>query len=81
MHGDAEETVGTTRIIEAQRLIEEGEAKCCVVMGSGAELSRAWGANVQAEEAQRREEGNRFSSRIGPMIMQTWTIGASIGKW
>ena len=36
MHGDAEETAEAKRIIEAERLLEKGEAKCFVVMGSSA---------------------------------------------
>ena len=34
MHGNAEETAEAKRIIEAARILEEGEAKCFVVMGS-----------------------------------------------
>ena len=40
MHGDAEETAEAKRIIEAERLLEEGETKCFVVMGSSAELAQ-----------------------------------------
>ena len=40
MHGDAEETAEAMRIIQAERLLEEGEAKCFVVMGSRAELAQ-----------------------------------------
>ena len=38
MHGDAEDTVEAKRIIKAERLLEEGGAKCFVVMGARAEL-------------------------------------------
>ena len=40
MHGDAEETAEAKRIIEAERLLEDGEAKCFVVMGSCAGLAQ-----------------------------------------
>ena len=40
MHGDAAETAEAKRIIRAERLREEGETKCFVVMGSGAELAQ-----------------------------------------
>ena len=40
MHGAAEETAEAKRIIEAEHLLEEGEAKCFVVMGSRAELAQ-----------------------------------------
>ena len=40
MHRDAEETAEAKRIIEAERLLEEGEAKCFVVMGSRTELAQ-----------------------------------------
>ena len=39
-HGDAGETAGAKRIIEAERLLEEGEAKCFVAMGSCAALAQ-----------------------------------------
>ena len=48
MHGDAEETAEAKRILEAQRLLEEGEAKYFVVMGSRAELAPVRDAKVQA---------------------------------
>ena len=50
MHGDAEETAEAKRIIEAERLLEEGEAICFVVMGSLAELAQVQDAKVQAVE-------------------------------
>ena len=56
MHGDAEETAEAKRIIEAERVQEEGEAKCFVVMGSRAELAQVRDAKVQAVEAQMMEE-------------------------
>ena len=56
MHGDAEETAEAKRIIEAERLLEEGEANCCVVMGSRPELAQVRDAKVQASEAQVKEE-------------------------
>ena len=39
MGGDAEETAEARRNIEAERLLEEGETKCFVVMGCRAELA------------------------------------------
>ena len=56
MHGDAEETAEAKRIIQAERLLEEGEAKCFVVMGSRAELVQVRDAKVQAVEGQMKEE-------------------------
>ena len=41
MHGNAKETAEANRIIEAERLLQEEEAKCFVVVGSRAELGRA----------------------------------------
>ena len=38
MHGDAEETAEANRIIEAERLLEEGETECFVVIRCRAEL-------------------------------------------
>ena len=40
MHGEAEETAEAKRIIEAERVLQEGEAKCFVVMGSTVELTQ-----------------------------------------
>ena len=40
MHGDAEETAEAKRFIEGERLLEEGDAKCFVGMGSRAELAQ-----------------------------------------
>ena len=40
MHGNAAETAEAKRIIEAERLLEEGEAKCFVVMEFLAELAQ-----------------------------------------
>ena len=37
---NAGETAEAKRITEAERLLEEGEAKCFVVMGSRAELAQ-----------------------------------------
>ena len=56
MQGDAEQTAEAKRIIEAERLLEEGEAKCFVVMGSRAELAQVRDTKVQAVEAQMKEE-------------------------
>ena len=48
MHGNAQETAEAKRIIEEQRLLEKGEAKCFLVMGSCAELAQVRDAKVQA---------------------------------
>ena len=56
MHGDAEKTAEAKCIIQAERLLEEGEAKCFVVMGSSSELAQVGEAKVQAGEAQMMEE-------------------------
>ena len=56
MHGDAEETAEAKCIIQAERLLEEGEVKCFVVMGSSAKLAQVGEAKVQAMEAQMMEE-------------------------
>ena len=56
MHGNAEETAEAKRIIEAECLLEEGGAKCFVLMGSRAGLAQVRDAKVQALEAQVMEE-------------------------
>ena len=56
VHGNAEDTAEAKRMVEAERLLEEIEAKCFVVMGSRAELARVPDAKVQAVEAQMKEE-------------------------
>ena len=40
MHGDTEEIAEAKRIIEAEPPLEEGEAKCFVVMRSRAEVAQ-----------------------------------------
>ena len=40
MHCDAKETAEPKQILEADCLLEEGQAKCFVVMGSSAELAQ-----------------------------------------
>ena len=54
MHGDAEETAQAKRIIEAERLLEDSEAKCSVVIGSRAELAQVRDTKVQAHRPNRR---------------------------
>ena len=56
MDGDAEETVEAKCIIKGERLLDSGEAKCFVVMGSRSELAQVGDAKVQAVEAQMKEE-------------------------
>ena len=74
MHGDAEETAEAKRIIEAERLLEEGEAKCFVVMGSRAELTQVRNAKVQAVEAQTKEKDMvRAIEGVQSVLMQDWS--------
>ena len=56
MQGNAEETAEAKRIIEAELLLEVGEAKCFVVMGSCAELAQVPDAKVQAVESPTKGE-------------------------
>ena len=56
MHGKANETAEANRIIDTEHLLEEGEAKCFVVMGSSAELAQVRKAKVLAVKAQIMEE-------------------------
>ena len=56
MGGYAEETAEARRNIEAERLLEEGDTKCFVVMGCRAELAQVRDAKVQAVEAQKKKE-------------------------
>ena len=74
MHGDAEETAEAKRIIEAERFLEEGEAKCFVVMGSRAELAQVRDAKVQALEAQMKEEDMvRAIEGVQSVLMEDWS--------
>ena len=74
MHGDAEETADAKIIIEGERLLEEGEAKCFVVMGSRAELGDVRHAKVQAVEAQMREEDMiRAIEGVQSVLMEDWS--------
>ena len=73
MHGDAEETAEAKRIIEAERLLEEGEAKCFVVMGSRAELAQVRDAKVQAVEAQMKEDMVRAIEGVQSVLMEYWS--------
>ena len=74
MHGDAEETAEAKHIIEAERLSEEGEAKCFVVMGSRAELAQVRDANVQALEAQVMEEAMvRAIEGVQSCLTEDWS--------
>ena len=74
MHGDAEETAEAKRIIQAQRLLGEGEAKCFLVMGSRAELAQVRDAKVQAVEAQMEEEDMvRAIEGVQSVLMEDWS--------
>ena len=74
MHGDAEETAEAKRIIEAEPLLEEGEAKCFVVRGSCAELAQVRDAKVQAVDAQMKEEDMlRAIEGVQSVLMEDWS--------
>ena len=74
MHGDAEETAEAKRIIEAERLLEEGEAKCFVVKGSRAELAQVQDAKVQAVEMQTEEKDMvRAIEGVQSVLMEDWS--------
>ena len=74
MHGDTEETAEAKRIMEAERLLEEGEANCLVVMGSRAELAQVRDARVQALEAQMKEEDMvRAIEGVQSILMEDWS--------
>ena len=74
MHGDAEETAEAKRIIEAERLLEEGKAKCFVVMGSRVELAQVRDAKVQAVEAQMKgEDMVRAIEGVQSALMEDWS--------
>ena len=74
MHGDAEKTAEAKRIIEAERLLEEGQAKCFVVMGSRAEPAKVRDAKVQALEAQVMEEAMvRGIEGVQLVLMEDWS--------
>ena len=74
MNGDAEETAEATRIIESERLLEGGEAKCFVVMESRAELAQVPDAKVQAVKAQVKEEDMvRAIEGVQPVLMEDWS--------
>ena len=83
MHGDAEETAEAKLIIEAERLLEEGEAKCFVVMGSRAELAQVRDAKVQAVEAQMKEEDMvRAIEGVQSVLMEDWSEDyATLDHW
>ena len=59
MHRQAEETAEAKRIFKAERLLEEGETKCFLVMETRADLAPVRDAKVQAEDEQVME-CNRF---------------------
>ena len=74
MHVDAKETAETKRIIEAECLLEEGEDKCFVVMGSRAELAKVQNAKVQAVEAQMKEKDMvRAIEGVQSVLMDEWS--------
>ena len=73
MHGNARETAEAKGIIEAAHLLEEGEAKCFVVMGSSADLAQVRDAKVQAVEAQMMEEAMVRAIKVVPSVsMENW---------
>ena len=62
------------RIIDAERLLVEGEAKCFVVIGSCAELAQVRDAKVQAVEAQMKEEDMvRAIEGVQSPLMEDWS--------
>ena len=74
MHGNAEETAEAKRIIEAEHLLKESEAKCFVVMGSRVELAQVRDAKVQAVEAQMKEEDMvRAIEGVQSVLMEDWS--------
>ena len=74
MHGDAAEAAEAKRIIEAERLLEEGEAKCFVVMESRAELAQVRDAKVEAVEVQMKEEDMvRAIEGVQSVLMEDWS--------
>ena len=83
MRGDTAETAEAKRIIEAKRLLEEGEAKCFVVMGSCAELAQARDAKVQAVEAPMKEEDLVLAIEgVQSFLMEDWSDDyANSGHW
>ena len=83
MHGDAEETAKAKPIMEAERLLEGGEAKCFVVMGSRAELAQVRDAKVQAVEAQMKEEDMvRAIEGVQSVLMEGWSDDyANLDHW
>ena len=73
MHGDAGETAEDKHIMEAERLLEESEAKCFVVMGSCAKLAHVRDAKVQAVEAQMMEEAMvQAIEGLHTVLMEDW---------
>ena len=74
MHADAEEMAEAKRIIEAKHLLEDGEAKCLVVMGSRAELAQVRDAKVQAVEAQlSKEDMVQPIEGVQSVLMEDWS--------
>ena len=74
MHGDAEENAEAKRIIEAERVLEECEVKCFVVMGFRAELAQVPDAKVQAVEAQMKEEDMvRAIEGVQRVLIEDWS--------
>ena len=55
-HGDAEETEEAKRIIELEKVMEEGDTKCFVVMASKAELSQRGDARLRVLTEETLEE-------------------------
>ena len=74
MHGNAEHTAEASHIIEAGRLLEEGEAKCFVVMGAHPEFAHVRDAKVQAVEAEMKEEDMlRHIEGVPSVLMEDWS--------
>ena len=83
MHGDAEEMAEAKRIIPAERLLEEAEANCFVLMGSRAVLAQVRDAKVQAVEAQVKEKDMvRAIEGVQSVLMEHWSDGyANSDHW
>ena len=74
MHGDGEETAEAKSIVEAERLLEEGEATCFVVMGHRPELTQVRDAKVQALAVQMKEEDMvRAIEAAQWVLMEDWS--------
>ena len=74
MHGDVEETMEGKCISEAECVLEEGEAKCSVMLPSSAELAEILDAKVQALAAQIMEKDLVRAIQGGQwVLMHDWS--------